>query len=107
MHHSGMAESVRHQGRIVPVTLWLLALTATGVAVLVWVIFAHVLADATPVPVADVPQPNAIVWYGKVFQSEPAFRAELAREGRTWPTWSRNHPAAAALLGSLGRRSGT
>lgn len=96
-----MVASVRHQLRVVPLTLWLLALTAAVAGVLVWVLFARELSRATPVPVADVPQPNAVVWRRKVFQSEQALQAELVREGTDYATWARHHPAAAALLASL------
>ncbi len=105
MHDGEVVASVRHQLRVVPLTLWLIALAAAVAGVLVWALFARELSRATPVPVADVPTPNAIVWHRKVFQSERVFRVELAREARDYETWARNHRPAAALLASLAQRS--
>jgi hypothetical protein len=103
MHHEHVVATARHP-RVLPAALWLVALAVVAAAAIVWVRTARVLSDGRPVPVANVPQPDAVAWHGRVFRSERDLAAELRREGRSYGTWSRNHPAAAALLASLGTR---
>ncbi len=83
--------------------MWLVAAVAVIVAVTVWASFARTLSNATPVPVADVPQTNAVVWRHRVYQSRAALTRDLNRRGKTYAAWARNHPAAASFLVSLER----
>jgi hypothetical protein len=96
-----MASMVRSHVRVFPLAMWLVAALAAVAAVLVWAAFAQRLSSATPVPVASVPQPNAVVWHHRVYQSQKTLARDLERAGQTYPVWARNHPGAASLLASL------
>jgi hypothetical protein len=100
MHDGRMVATVRSV-RVFPLLRWLVAILAVSVAVLVWASFAQRISNATPVPVASVPQPNAVVWDRRVYQSQQALVRDLERAGKSYPIWARNHPGAAALLASL------
>jgi putative exporter of polyketide antibiotics len=86
-----------------PLLMWLVAVVALVAAVVVWVAFARTLSNATPVQVSAVPQTNAVVWRGRVYQSPATLARDLRRQGKTYALWAVNHPAAASLLASLGR----
>jgi len=83
--------------------MWFIAAAAVIAAAVVWASFARTLADATPVPVADVPQTDAVVWRRSVYQSREALTRDLNRVGKTYLVWAKNHPAAASFLVSLER----
>lgn len=87
--------------RVRPVLLWAVALAAVAAAVLVWWSFARALHEATPVPAADVPTPNAVVWHRKVYRTRAGLARDLRRHGSTYYVWARNHPGAATLLAQL------
>ena len=86
-----------------PLLMWLVAVVALVAAVSVWVAFARTLSNATPVQVSAVPQTNAVVWRGRVYQSPATLARDLRRQGKTYALWAANHPEAASLLASLGR----
>jgi len=84
--------------RIIRSFKWLVALGFVIAAASVWATFGKTLAGARPLPVADVPVPNAVVWKGRVYQSRTRLARELERHGGSYATWARLHPGAAALL---------
>lgn len=77
---------------------WLIALGLIAAATVVWASFGQTLARAKPLPVANVPAPNAVVWHGRVYQSRSSLAHALSRSGRSYAAWARSHPRAAALL---------
>ena len=74
---------------------------ALVLAAAAWAMFANRLVTAKPVPHVDVPQPNAVVWYGRVYQSRAQLAVYLQKNGTSYYAWARNHPGAAALLARL------
>jgi hypothetical protein len=98
-----MVSTTRPHVRVFPVMMWLVAALAVVVAAVVWASFARTLSNASPVPVADVPQTNAVVWRHRVYQSRAALTRDLNRVGKTYASWAKNHPAAASFLVSLER----
>jgi hypothetical protein len=75
-----------------------LVVVAVVLAAAAWALFANRVLSAKPVPHIDVPQPNAVVWHGGVYQSRARLASYLHRNGRTYEAWARSHPGAAALL---------
>jgi hypothetical protein len=87
------------------ICVWLLVLALVAAACGVWASFGRTLAHAKPIPVANVPVPNAVVWRGRVYQSRTSLAAALARQGRSYAGWAKTHPHAAALLSALPEKS--
>lgn len=97
-HHGTVTSVPVRRIRLFPIAMWVVALAALAAAVFVWWSFARALHDATPVPAADVPVPDAVVWRGKVYRTRGSLAVALRRSGRTYYVWARNHPGAASLL---------
>jgi hypothetical protein len=85
------------------ICVWFLVLALAATACVVWASFGKTLAQAEPIPVANVPVPNAAVWRGRVYQSRASLAAALARQGKSYTAWARTHPGAAALLAARSR----
>jgi hypothetical protein len=81
-------------GRVFVVLVGVLAVAA-------WAIFANRVATVKPVPHVDVPQPDAVVWHDRVYQSREQFADYLQRNGKSYDAWAHIHPDAAALLAHL------
>jgi hypothetical protein len=78
-----------------------LVVLALVLAAAAWALFANRVMSVKPVPHVDVPQPNAVVWHGRVYQSRALLAVHLHRNGKSYYAWARNHPGAAALLAQL------
>ena len=74
---------------------------ALVLAAAAWALFANRVVTVKPVPHVDVPQPDAVVWDGRVYQSRARLAVYLDRNGMGYDAWARIHPGAAALLADL------
>jgi hypothetical protein len=76
-------------------------LALLAVAVTAWVFVVRELTSPTRIkpPAGQAqPEPNAIVWAGRVFSSRAAIAAWLAARGRAYRHWAELHRADAAIV---------
>ena len=74
----------------------LMTLAVIGAVALTWAKVVTTLQDAKPV--APQGEASAIIWDGRVFQSEAQLTTWLTSRGALYRDWSTAHPNAAAVL---------
>jgi hypothetical protein len=74
----------------------LMTLAVVGAVALTWAKVVTTLQDAKPV--APQGEATAIIWDGRVFQSQAELTAWLTARGSLYSDWSTAHPGAAAVL---------
>jgi hypothetical protein len=70
---------------------------------LIWLDVVRKLQKPEPVFIPKPPVVSGVVWSNRVFVDEAALKRWFAARHKSYASWERQHPAAAALLGTMSR----